>query len=420
MVYGLIFTLIAVTTGLVTGFWSWSLLVWVLIYILWKWVELIHFYRWYEKGANTEKVPFNLGIWEDLSSLVIHNNKSHKKIEKKNHYLLNQFNTMAQAMPYATVLLNKRFEVVWSNQSAANILNLVYEKDRRNKISNLIRDPSFIKLLDDDLIENEIKIAHPNDVQKRIHIKLVKLSNKRFLLVARDISEQDALRQSRKAFVDNASHELRTPLTVITGYLEMMQNAQDIPSEWHQGIAQAQKQSQRMEKIINDMLKLSAMEHEHYLEDSHEKIQMPTLLNRLFNDVKSSSKAQKHHFTANIDSSLMLNGNEDEITSIVLNLLNNAVIHTKAGTEVSLKWFAKNDKSHLLICDDGAGIDAKHLPHLSERFYRVDNSRDKNTNSTGLGLAIVKQICDNHSALLEIESEIGKGTCFKIYFPSSK
>ena len=414
--YAVLIFIVALVSGLLTNLWLLSFLLWTLVYILWKWVELHQFLKWYKEGADIEKTPLNHGVWQEFASLVIHNKRNNKKIEKKNQYLLSQFNAMAQAMPYATVLLNKRFEIIWANQSAQSILNIVKEKDNGKKIDNLIREPDFVRLLGDDLQQEEIKIQHPNDLHKRIIIKLVKLSNKRYLLVARDISEQDALRQSRKAFVDNASHELRTPLTVITGYLEMMNSANDIPKSWLPAINQAQQQSLRMEKIINDMLKLSSIEHEKYMENSHEVIDMPRLLNRLFNDVKHSSIAKKHHFEANIDSSLKINGDEDEVTSICLNLLNNAVIHTRRDTKVSLRWFSKDDKAHLWVCDNGQGIDVKHLPHLSERFYRVDNSRDKNTASTGLGLAIVKQICDNHDAILEIESEIGQGTCFRVSF----
>jgi len=417
-IYGLLFVIVALITALVTSQWAWSFLFWTLIYVLWKWLELFYFIQWYQAGASREKIPLNHGVWEEFSSLVMHNKARNKKIEKKNQNLINQFDTMAQAMPYATVLLNQRFEIVWANHSSELLLNIILSQDMGSKIDNIIREPEFISILNDSANESKIKITHPNDVDKRIFIKLVKLTNKRYLLVARDISEQDSLRQSRKSFVDNASHELRTPLTVITGYLEMMQNAKDIPQAWHHGIALAQMQSQRMEKIINDMLKLSSIEHERYMEDNEEIIDMPELLNRLLNDVRNSSKAKHHTFSANIDSSLNITGNENEITSVCLNLLNNASIHTKAGSHVSLRWFKEEGKAHLWVCDNGEGIAAKHVPHLSERFYRVDNSRDKNTESTGLGLAIVKQICDNHHAILEIDSEISRGTCFKITFPS--
>ena len=418
ILYGILFLIVALITGLVTSWWILSLLLWSLIYILWKWVELYYFYKWYKKGANKDTIPVSHGIWEEFSCLVTKNNSHNKKIEKRNKFLIDQFETMAQALPYAAVLLNKRHEIIWANQTSAQILNVDNAKDHHSKVDNIIRNPVFTAMLKSDSAETDAKITHPNEPNKRIYLKLIKLSNKRYLLVGRDISQQDALRQSRKAFVDNASHELRTPLTVITGYLEMLHNADDIPHVWHSAISQAEQQSQRMEKIINDMLKLSSIEHERYMEDNDEIINMPQLLNRLFNDVKNSSSAQKHLFSANIDSALKLTGNIEEITSICLNLLNNAVIHTKPGTQIILRWYLEDNRAFLEICDNGQGIKAKHIPHLSERFYRVDNAKDKNTNSTGLGLAIVKQICDNHNAELKIESTEGKGTCFTVVFPS--
>jgi two-component system phosphate regulon sensor histidine kinase PhoR len=417
--YGLLFSVLAVVSALISGLWSWSILLWALIYILWKWVEVYYFYKWYSEDANADKIPLSTGIFEQLISHVIHNKKQNGKFLKKNKLLIKQFESMAQALPYATLLLNKKFEIQWANDASHSILGIIQSQDKDSKIDNLIRDPLFITLLKDKNIE-EIRINHPNDTLRKIHIKLVKLTNSRYLLVARDISEQESLRKSRKAFVDNASHELRTPLTVITGYLEMLHNSGEISSQWQTAIKQAMQQSKRMENIINDMLKLSGMEHERYLEDNDENINMPTLLNRLLNDVKNSSTAKTHTFKANIDSGLHIKGNQEEITSVVLNLLNNAVIHTQKNTEISLKWFKQKDKAMLWICDNGTGIEPKHLTHLTERFYRVDNSRDKNTNSTGLGLAIVKQICDNHNATLSIESELQKGTCFKIEFPESR
>lgn len=418
--YAVLAIVLATLTSLVTSFWSWSFLLWALIYILWKWVELYYFYIWYKNGAEIKNVPLNSGVWEEFCTLVIQNKNRNLKIEKKNKFLLNQFNTTAQALPYATILLNKRNEINWVNQASQQILGVIQGKDEGSKIDNIIRDPAFITMLAAVDDSKEMNIIHPNDKQRKIQIRLVKLSNKRFLLVARDISEQESLRKSRKAFIANASHELRTPLTVITGYLEMLHSSGEVSQQWMGAIEQALEQSNRMENIIDDMLKLSSMEHERYLEDNNDVVDMPVLLNRLFNDVKNSSKAKRHVFIANIDSELQVSGNEKEIISICLNLLNNAVIHTKAQTDISLRWFKQDKKAHLWICDNGDGIEQKHLIHLTERFYRVDNSRDKNTNSTGLGLAIVKQICDNHEAKLEVESQVGQGTCFKVEFPASR
>jgi two-component system phosphate regulon sensor histidine kinase PhoR len=418
--YGVLVIVLAIITSLMTSLWALSFLVWSSIYIIWKWLEFYHLYHWYKKGAAVDLVPLNTGVFEDFCTLIVKNKNTSEKLVSKNKFLLNQFNIMAQALPYATILLNGKNEITWINHASDQILGVIQNKDENSKIENIIRDPTFTSLLSMAEDNSEINMNHPNDSNRKVHIRLVKLSNDQFLLVARDISEQESLRQSRKAFVDNASHELRTPLTVIVGYLEMLHTSGDIPKKWHAAIEQAMQQSTRMEKIIDDMLKLSSIEHERFLETNDDLIKMPLLLNRLLGDVKNSSKAKFHNFEANIDSDLYVIGNEEEIISIALNIMNNAVIHTALQTTISLRWFKENKQAHLWISDNGQGIEQKHLVHLTERFYRIDNSRDKNTNSTGLGLAIVKQICVNHGAQLDIISEPGSGTCFKVAFPASR
>jgi len=420
--YALIFLAISLTSGFITSQWILSLLMWAIVYILWKWVELFHFHKWYKNGADIDNIPLSSGIWKGMCNMVAQNKKKDLVIDNKNKLLIQQFESMSQALPYATVLLNKKHEVIWVNNASHGILGLVKNQNEGLKIDKIIQDPVFLEMLEEEPEQvKEMKSTHPNDKKKKIHIKLIKLTNKRYLLVARDISEQESLRQSRKAFVANASHELRTPLTVVAGYLEMIQSSHAIiPQEWKTAVDQAMFQSNRMAGIIDDMLKLSSIEHEQYLEDNDDIIHMSEMLNRLLIDVKNSPKAKHHHFVANINSDLNLSGNQEEIVSICLNLLNNAVIHTKPNTEISLRWFKQNDKAYLWICDNGVGIEQKHLTHLTERFYRVDNSRDKNKSSTGLGLAIVKQICDNHNAKLLVESELNKGSCFKVEFPTTR
>lgn len=416
-IYGIIFITVALIGGFITNEWLLSFLLWSLIYVLWKWVELYYFYQWYKSGAEIQDVPLNYGIWEELCRIVIYNKKRNLKVEKKNKYLLEQFDYTAQALPYATVLMNQGFEITWVNKAALHILGINAKDNKGQVIDEVITDPEFIELLASRDQSQEAKFPHPKDDMRKVHVKFIQLANYSYLLVARDVTEQELLRKSRKAFVANASHELRTPLTVITGYLEMLSASEDLPEHWDMAIKQSMLQSTRMEKIINDMLMLSSIEHERFFEKVHKKIDMPVLLNRLFTDVKNSSKAHEHHFEANIDSGLFIEGNEEEVVSVCLNLLNNAVIHTRTGTTVSLRWFRDRDKAVLSIADDGEGIDPKHLPHLTERFYRVDNSKHKNNSSTGLGLAIVKQICDNHHAKLNIESQPHKGTTFLISFP---
>ncbi|MCB1603211.1 MAG: phosphate regulon sensor histidine kinase PhoR [Gammaproteobacteria bacterium] len=417
LAFGIVFILIAILSGLTTSYWMLSFFLWSVVYILWKWVEFYYFYKWYMNGAKLGKAPLSSGIWEDLSTQVIKNRKHNKKVISDNKHLLHRFNVTAQALPYATILVNNQLEITWCNHQAQKLLGIFPHKDYGSRLDNIIRAPEFVNMLHSESDSEEIKLDNPLDDSKKVHLKRIKLSGDSFLIVGRDISEQESLRKSRKAFVDNASHELRTPLTVITGYLEMLLGADDIAKHWKAGINNAKSQADRMERIISDMLKLSSMEHERYLERSDEVINMPELLNTVFNDIKNSSGAEQYELLAEIDSELDIFGDEEEIVGLVSNLLKNAINHNPKGTQIRLTWLAQKDRALLSVCDNGRGIDEKHIPHLTERFYRIDNSKDKNFNSTGLGLAIVKQICQNHEAELNIQSKLNEGTCFKVEFP---
>lgn len=415
----IIFLIVAAVSGFITHHWALSFLVWLLVYIVWKIIEFKTFYDWYMKGASRNHVPINHGVFEAITCKVINNKSQTKEAQKKNKYLLQQFVTTAQALPFATILLNNRFEIQWVNHIAQDILN-INESDLHSKIDNIIRQPEFVQMLNDRKNDQEIKIPHGKLNDKSIQVRLIRINKNRYLMVARDISAQEALQKSRKAFVANASHELRTPLTVISGYLEMLQASDQIGDEWSGAIDQAKEQASRMSKIIADMLKLSKIEHDRVIESEDLEIPMPELLNGLYNDIKSSADAGAHTLLAEIDSALVVRGDASELTSVCLNLMHNAIIHTPAGTTIQIRWFLHQNEANFWVIDDGPGIDAKHIPYLTERFYRVDNSKVRNNQSTGLGLAIVKHICLKHGAKFEIESEQNKGTTFKVVFPSHR
>lgn len=412
----LIFVFLAIVSGAVSGFWTISLLLWLIIYVTWKIHQFNSFYQWYMAGASKHKIPENHGVFEAITCQVINNKNQTKETQKRNKYLLKQFVTTAQALPFATLLLNQRFEIQWCNHIAQEILG-VNDMDANTKIDNIIREPEFVELLNSGKKDQETKLAHFKDRDKSIHVRLINIHKDRYLMVARDISAQEALQNSRKAFVANASHELRTPLTVISGYLEMLQSSEHINEEWSEAIDQAKEQANRMSTIIDDMLKLSRIEHDRVIPSQDTEVPMPELLNGLFNDIKNGTNSRDHVMTAEIDSSLSIRGDASEITSICLNLMHNALIHTPKGTNIKVRWFEHNGEANFWVVDDGPGIDAKHLPHLTERFYRVDNSKARNHQSTGLGLAIVKHICLKHSALFEIDSSLGDGATFKAIFP---
>ncbi|TDR23541.1 phosphate regulon sensor histidine kinase PhoR [Marinicella litoralis] len=415
----IVFIILASITGAVSGLWSWSFLLWLVIYFAWKISEFKSFYDWYMRGASKKNLPAYHGIFETISCKVISNKNRIKEAQNRNKHLLQQFVTTAQALPFATLLLNSRFEIQWVNLMAQEILN-ISDADMNGKIDNIIREPAFIELLSTGIEDQEIKLNLNSDNSKSIQLRLIQINKDRFLMVAWDISAQEALQKSRKAFVANASHELRTPLTVISGYLEMMQSSDHVNEDWSVAIDQAKDQATRMAKIIDDMLKLSKIEHNRAIQSKNDEIPMPELINGLFNDIKNGPNSGKHIMEAEINSALWLKGDSSEITSICLNLIHNATIHTPDGTRIKIKWFIQNEEAHFYVIDNGPGIDAKHIPHLTERFYRVDNSKVQNQQSTGLGLAIVKHICIKHGARFEVESTQGQGTTFKVIFPAHR
>ena len=410
------FVILALVTGLISGYWAWSFLAWLLLYQVWKTFEFKIFYDWYMKGASSSDVPINHGVFEAITCQVINNKNQTKEARKRNKYLLKQFVTTAQALPFATLLLNQRFEIQWCNHIAQEILG-INDSDVNTKIDNIIREPEFVAMLSTGKKDQEIKLFYSKDSEKSIQIRLIKINTDRYLMVARDISAQEALQKSRKAFVANASHELRTPLTVISGYLEMLQSSVHINDDWSEAIDQSKDQANRMAKIIDDMLKLSKIEHDRVLPSDDQEVAMPQLINTLFNDLKNGARSEHHSMSAEISSVLMIKGDVSEITSICLNLMHNALIHTPQGSAINIKWFEQNGEANFWVVDNGPGIEARHIPHLTERFYRVDNSKARNHQSTGLGLAIVKHICLKHNARFEVVSEQGTGTTFKVIFP---
>lgn len=229
------------------------------------------------------------------------------------------------------------------------------------------------------------------------------------------ITEQKlALEKMRRDFVANVSHELRTPLTVIHGYLESLLEQE--PDETKQDIfTQMYQQTTRMQNIIEDLLLLSRLESSK--EKSHKKVSIPNMLKAICQEAKTLSGAAQHHFHLHIDSGLTIYGDKDELRSMISNIVFNAVKYTPAKGDIYIDLDRDNDHAYLKIRDTGIGIAKKHIPRLTERFYRVDKARSRASGGTGLGLAIVKHVLLRHNGRLQIESEPNKGSAFICIFP---
>jgi len=224
----------------------------------------------------------------------------------------------------------------------------------------------------------------------------------------------------RRDFIANVSHELRTPLTVITGFLETLIDTETALDEsWRRPMLQMQEQARRMQRIVDDLLFLARLEgHDDKLRS--DPVDVPHLLAVLREDGLTLSGSKEHRISLEADAGLWLRGNEDELRSAFSNLIYNAVQYTPPGGAIAIRWFADDKGAHLTVQDSGGGIAAHHLPRLTERFYRVDVGRSRESGGTGLGLAIVKHALQRHDALLVVASELGKGSVFSCDFPPER
>ena len=223
----------------------------------------------------------------------------------------------------------------------------------------------------------------------------------------------------RKDFVDNISHELRTPLTVLSGYIETFTDQEDLNPRWKRAFDQMYSQTRRMNALVNDLLLLSRLEGNKQIA-KNQIIEMPSLMNQLFDDAQAYNVDYGHTLNLEIDSHCDLIGSDTELASAFSNLITNAIKYTPKGGTVTMGWHDDGEHGYFIVQDTGIGIDPKHLPRLTERFYRVDSARSRQTGGTGLGLAIVKHVLMQHAAYLEVESKENQGSTFKVVFPKER
>lgn len=396
-----------------------------LICLFW---QLFHFYqlnRWLQHNIREKESPpqvrdpFWTGIYRTVSSLQQHERKRKRKMKR----ILQQFLDAISALPDAVILLDKNEQVEWCNQAAQNFLGLDPSRDIGLPIRTLIRQPSFIEFLSQWQKDESIIISSPLKSELQLKVRMLAFGKKRRLLLLTDVSEALRVERMRRDFVANASHELRTPLTVFTGYLEALLDndiADSVDAHWHKPLLQMQEQSSRMLRIIEDLLFLSRLENESA--PPEKPVAVAVMLKRLAEDAQMLSAEKQQLIQLEADSDLLIYGAEQELNSAFSNLIMNAVKHTSAGTQIDIRWYQDENGIYMSVEDNGGGIAPQHLSRLSERFYRVDRSRQNvnGSTSTGLGLAICKHVLQRHDGKLRIESQIGAGSLFSCDFPLSK
>lgn len=389
------------------------------LYLIWHLRQLNRLAEWLERRLTGE-APESNGIWEDvfmrLYRFRLRNKRRHKKLVKR----ISRFQEAAQAMPNAIVILSHDNSIEWCNGAATRMLGIHTSHDLGQRLLNLVRHPQLVGYILKADYEEPLLMPSPVNKSRTLSVRLVAYGDDQMLLVGRDITRLQRLKQMRRDFVANVSHEMRTPLTVINGYVEMMRDDKSSSNKERQDMLQRiDEQSTRLQSIVDDLLQLSRLESASS-EAISEKINTAAMLDSIIADARELSGEKQQNITANIDRSLNLRGSEIEIRSAFSNLVFNAVRYTRENGNIDINWFQDDTGIHLTVRDTGMGIPAQHLERLTERFYRVDVARSRHTGGTGLGLAIVKHVLQRHEAELEIKSTVGIGSQFHCHFPLSR
>ena len=364
--------------------------------------------------------PFPRGVWGDLYRSIARYQQRGRKSRKRQIRFSRRFREAANAVPDALVILDKQLRVDWANPAAARLMNIHWPEDDGHRFTELLTNPDLERFIEagDSMRPLDIAPAHNRALMLSLRITPFGERKKQRLVVGRDITKIYHLNMIRRDFVANASHELRTPLTVIAGFLEPLIEAPITPDSHRRPLSLMFHQTERMRSIIEDLLTLSRLE----MQDSPEAqapVDVPDELHLILQEAQVLSNGQ-HQFETRIEDDLLLVGHQPELRSAFSNLIFNAVRHTPPGSRIAICWRHDVEGALFTVEDNGPGIAQEHLPRLTERFYRVDSARSRDSGGTGLGLAIVKHVLNRHDARLRVSSEVGKGSLFSCRFPSGR
>ena len=381
--------------------------------LAWHVRHLARLERWLANPLPGQ-VPEGQGIWDEVLAALHRLERETARRENELADALAHMRRAVQALPDGVVILDSRNHIEWFNRTAEAQLQLDLRTDLGQNIANLVREPAFVEYLESGS-DDAVRIARPG---LALSLQLISFGQAQKMLLSRDVTQAVRVDTMRRDFVANVSHELRTPLTVLVGFLETIHNLKLDPQRQRDYVGMMQEQASRMQRIIEDLLTLSALDSAPPA-TAEQRIALQPLLQRLKNDADALSGG-RHTIRMELQAESDLLGIESELASAFGNLVSNAIRYTPAGGTVTLAWRESEDGARFSVEDTGIGIDAEHIPRLTERFYRVDRSRSRETGGTGLGLAIAKHALARHDATLEIESTPGKGSRFSARFPARR
>ncbi|MES2127340.1 MAG: phosphate regulon sensor histidine kinase PhoR [Pseudomonadota bacterium] len=403
---GLVWWLFGPVPGLIVAFLTVSFFAFVQLHYLKQLGE------WLDDPASA-RLPDGWGSWTNIFARLYRLHRDDERNKAELTEWLARFRQAMHLLPDGVAIMDDVLFLEWCNPAAEQHLGLTLERDKGMRVTNLVRHPDFIDYIILGRYEQPLTLSFR---ERKLIVQIIPFENRRQILVTHDATETERIEEMRRDFIANASHELRTPLTVIVGFLEIALAEMDLPFETRQAhLKLMTEQGHRMQHLIEDMLTLSRLESVDYPLRS-ERVNVQQLMEEILQEARALSGG-KHSVTASVEGPDVM-GSADELRSAFGNLASNAVRYTPAGGAVHLAWQNGPEGPQFVASDTGIGIDPKHIARLTERFYRVDKSRSRETQGTGLGLAIVKHVLLRHAGTLNITSEPGKGSNFIVSLPA--
>lgn len=391
-------------------------------------VRSVRLLRWLRMGDASD-VAMSTGLWGEVSDRARRLIRAREQMTRESQNRLQDFLAALQASPNGVVMLDSQGRIEWFNQMAAAHFGLDAQRDMLQHFGNLVRDPGFANYFSGHDYRGELVMPGRESTPTRpvrLSVHLHPYGEGRLLLLSRDITVLEQAEAMRRDFVANVSHEIRTPLTVLTGFIETLQALPVTDQERERYLILMAQQANRMQMLVNDLLTLSRLEGSPPPGDS-DWMSVPALMRQLEQDARAlsvalnptSDRLHKLVFGSFLEGEIA--GAPNELLSAMSNLVGNAIRYTPPVGEIHVRTLLLADgRAEFSVQDTGPGIASEHLPRLTERFYRVDRSRSRDTGGTGLGLAIVKHVVQRHGAELKIESALGKGSTFTIIAPASR
>ena len=365
-------------------------------------------------------VPEGSGAWEQVLVGLYRFVRARIKQEQELAADLARFRNAGLALPDGVVLLDVHGHIEWCNPIASAYLGLDEQRDLGQPLVNLVRHPDLANYLEQGEYAEPLTLRLARGDGLVLSLAIIAYGEEQKLLLASDITLAEKVETMRRDFVANVSHELKSPLTVVAGFLETLADSDvKLDERRRQGYLEMMREhTLRMQRLVEDLLTLSALEGSRSLNDEI-LVDVASLLGDVRDEALALSVG-RHRIALTIAEPVSLLANAQELRSAFGNMVSNAVRYTPAGGDIKLTWGRRGAQAVFSVADTGPGIEPRHIPRLTERFYRVDHSRSRETGGTGLGLAIVKHILTRHQAALEIESELGKGSCFSAVFPARR